>query len=141
MESDETHIKHALDFLVLRKPFGLGGFCRKQLSVDEFRNAITCELEYSLHTLIPAEKLKEKTHIFQVRYPENWWEAVKERFLPEWYKNGHPINYKTIMEEVRFTAYQLYPMFPDFMPEACIDGVNIIMKDSNRMEVTMEDVK
>ena len=137
----EECAKHTLDLLVLRKDFGLGDFSRKHLSVDEFRDLITEELQYSLHTLIPAEKLKEKTHLFQVSYPANWWEALKERFLPKWYKDGHQINYTTVMEEVRFSAFRLYPKFPNIMPEACVNGVDIVMKDSNRMEVTMKNVK
>jgi len=71
MSLTEECAKYTLDILVLRKDFGLSGFSRKHLSIDEFRNSITDELEYSLRTLIPAEKLKEKTHLFQVRYPAN----------------------------------------------------------------------
>ena len=138
MTLTEEYAKHTLDLLVAQKDFGLCGFALKHLSIDENRNYFTNNLEYSLHTLIPAEKLKVKTHVFQARCPENWWEAVKERFLPEWYKNRHPINYKTVMEEVRFSAFRLYPKFPDIMPEACVNGVDIVIKDSNRMEVTMK---
>ena len=41
----------------------------------------------------------------EVQYPADWWEAVKERWLPEWAKELWPIRY----QHHSLTAKELYP--------------------------------
>ena len=41
----------------------------------------------------------------EVRHPANWWEAVKQRFMPEWIKRRWPVK-ETV---VTLTARELYP--------------------------------
>jgi hypothetical protein len=50
----------------------------------------------------------------EVRYPANWWEAVKQRFAPEWFKERWPVR-ETVIELV---ARELYPYaaMPDQNP-------------------------
>jgi len=41
----------------------------------------------------------------EVQYPADWWEAVKDRWLPEWAKARWPIRY----QHHSLTAKELYP--------------------------------
>ena len=124
----DDSITHTLDLLVCEKQFALGGFAYQNLKVDRIRDFGRIELMYSLHTLIPAENLKEETHTVSVEYPETWWQAFKEQYFSVWLKKRYPIKYKTKSETVTFTAYNLYPKFPEIMPERCIDAVQTIIK-------------
>lgn len=38
-----------------------------------------------------------------VRYPDGWWQAVRERFSPRWWLERHPVRYVTR------TAYEMLP--------------------------------
>jgi hypothetical protein len=50
----------------------------------------TMELMVSqLVTFIAGERVKE------IRYPLDWWQAVKERFLPKWLLKRYPVKYHT----------------------------------------------
>jgi hypothetical protein len=48
----------------------------------------------------------------EVKYPANWWEAVKDRWLPAWAKGRWPVRYRV----VTLTARELYPRLA-FPPE------------------------
>jgi len=39
-----------------------------------------------------------------IQYPATWWEAVKERFLPEWAKRRWPVKY-TVIEPAMVFPY------------------------------------
>jgi len=41
----------------------------------------------------------------EVRYPLDWWEAIKERWAPQWFKDRWPVEY--VIEKL--TARELYP--------------------------------
>ena len=128
MEGITEFTKNTLDFLVTEKRIDMGSFCLDNLKIERVHEYIRNELLYSLHTLIPAENMKEETHTVTVEYPETWWEAFKEQYFKGWLKTWFPVKYRTKTETVTFTAYNLYPMFPDFAPECCIDSVQIICK-------------
>ena len=124
----DDSIKHTLALLVCEKQFVLGGFAYQNLKVDRIGDFGRTDLLYSLHTLIPAEHLKEETHTVTVEYPETWWQAFKEQYFSTWLKKKCPIRYKKKAETVTFTAYNLYPKFPRFTPERCEDAVQTIYK-------------
>ena len=121
-------VKRTLDLLVSEKRFTLGGHALKHLTLSEIEDITRDELMYSIHTLIPAENLKEEKHTVTVNYPATWWHAFKEQYFSAWLKKRYPIKYKTKSETVTFTAYNLYPKFPEIMPERCIDAVQTIYK-------------
>ena len=133
---DES-IKYILDILVREKRFALGGFAYENLKVDRIKDFGRHELLYSLHTLIPAENLKEEIHTVTVEYPETWWQAFKEQYFPLWLKKKCSIRYKKKSETVKFTAYNLYPKFPRVVPERCVDAVQTIYKSV----ISPEDVE
>jgi hypothetical protein len=51
--------KHVLDLLVSEKSLNLGGFVKQNLKLSVMEGLYDNELLYSLHTLIPAENMKE----------------------------------------------------------------------------------
>ena len=130
----DDSITHTLDLLVCEKQFTLGGFAYQNLKVERIRDFGRTDLLYSLHTLIPAEHLKEETHTVTVEYPETWWHAFKEQYFPAWLKKKYPVRYKKKAETVTFTAYNLYPQFPRFTPERCEDAVQTICKSVAHQE-------
>lgn len=121
-------IQHTLDILVSEKRFTLSGYALRSLTVDRLEDYIHDVLLYSLHTLIPAENLKEETHTVTINYPATWWQMCKEQYFSEWLKKRYPIRYNTKSETVTFTAYNLYPKFPDVVPEKCGNAVQTIYK-------------
>ena len=126
--------KHVLDLLVCEKSLDLGGFTAQNLRVDVIEGLYDNELLCSLHTLIPAENMKEETHTFRAKYPSDWKQAFKEQHFPEWLKKRYPVKYKRITETVKFTAYNLYPKFPALMPSRCAESVQHITKTFERYE-------
>ena len=133
---NEKIIKQTLDLLICEKRFKMGGFCLSNLTVEKVHNLIENELLYSVHTLIPAENVKEETHEFNAKYPCNWKQAFKEQHFPTWLKKRYPVKYKEIAKTVKFTAYNIYPKFPALYPERCKDAIQIIKteeyKDENK---------
>lgn len=122
----EAVVKHTLNLLICEKRFNLGGFCASHLTVEKVQGHIENELMYSLHTLIPAENVKEETHTFNAKYPQDWKEAFKEQHFPTWLKKRFPVKYKEIRKAVTFKAYNIYPKFPAIFPDRCKDAIQII---------------
>lgn len=130
--------KHVLDLLVCEKGLDLSSFVARNLRVSVMQGLYDNELLYALHTLIPAENMKEETHTFGAKYPRDWKQAFKEQYFPAWLKNRYPVKYKEIKEKVKFTAYNLYPKFPINMPDRCLDSVQHIIKSYERYEEDLD---
>ena len=47
------------------------------------------------------------------RYPENWWQAFRERFFPAWWLKKYPVRYV----ERNINVYRTYPFFNLSIPE------------------------
>ena len=131
LEEIENHI---FDLLVCEKGINLGDFTAQNLRVDVIEGLYDNELLCSLHTLIPAENMKEETHTFRAKYPSDWKQAFKEQHFPEWLKKRYPVKYKSITETIKFIAYNLYPNFPALMPGRCVGSVQHITKTFERYE-------
>jgi hypothetical protein len=125
-EGIKTHI---LTLLSCEKGFNLGGFAVQNLTVERISGLLNHELMYSLHTLIPAEKMKEESHTFIMKYPRNWKEAFKKEHFPEWLKKRYPVKYMERTETVKFTAYNLYPRFPAIYPDRCKGSIQRIVTE------------
>lgn len=126
---DEDYILKEFVLQVLKSETNLSfdGYALQKLSVDKFRDLCGQRLIYKIRTLIPAEDMETATHKVTVEYPDGWWNAVKERYFPVFYLKYSPVRYKTKSETVTFTAYNLYPKFPDVYPD-CGYGRQIIIK-------------
>jgi hypothetical protein len=123
---------HVLTLLTCEKTLDLGGFGIQHLTVEKMHTLFDAELLYIIHTLIPAEKMKEESHIFKVKYPRGWKEAFKEEHFPAWLKRRYPVRYIERTEKVRFTAFNLYPKFPAFYPDKCRDSIQHIVTEYER---------
>ena len=130
--------KYVLTLLACEKGINLGGFTAQNLRVDVIEGLYDNELLCSLHTLIPAENMKEETHTFRAKYPSDWKQAFKEQHFPEWLKKRYPVKYKSITETIKFIAYNLYPNFPALMPGRCVDSVQHITKTFERYEEDLD---
>jgi hypothetical protein len=72
---------------------------------DPFVSFDTDKLCQRIVAIVYGEEVKEEI----VRYPADWWQAVKERWLPAWAKRRWPIRYKK-------SQLRLMCMYPGFCP-------------------------
>ena len=71
-------------------------------TLDVVVNNIGESLAVRLTAHLASERLRE----LSVKYPADWWEAVKERFAPEWFKKRYPVKYTHTVLEAR----AVYPL-------------------------------
>lgn len=114
------------------KTLSLDGSALHSLTIEQRNDELLNRIIYSIRALIPAEDMKEATHVVCVKYPDGWWNAFKEQYAPIWLVKRYPIKYVTKKERVTFTAYNLYPKFPEVYPE-CGDGRQIIIESMERL--------
>lgn len=48
-----------------------------------------------------------------IRFPSDWWQAVKERFAPAWFRDRYPVQFT----EVSASLEELYPEFEPAIPD------------------------
>jgi hypothetical protein len=48
-----------------------------------------------MHELYVSGEVYGQTGLteYEIRYPADWWQAVKGRFAPDWFKRRYPIKY------------------------------------------------
>lgn len=73
--------------------------------VDDLARLATKSLLAQISGYIWSERIAQKT----VSYPANWWEAVKARFAPLWFRKRWPVEYTVIVLDARVA-------YPDFRP-------------------------
>lgn len=73
-----------------------------ELSCEEVLRDTAKQLVLTLQARIAREKVSYPT----ISYPANWWEALKDRFLPRWARKYVKVKYT----EVRISAEVFYPM-------------------------------
>lgn len=56
-------------------------------------------------------KAHPEAHI--IRYPSDWWQAVKERFAPAWFRDRYPVKFT----EHHATLKELYPDVTPALPD------------------------
>lgn len=81
--------------------------CRRLGRLEEIRDYTTGQLVMTLRAGIYGKKHPDK-HV--IRYPKTWWDAVKERFAPAWFRDRYPVCF------VEVTA-SLDEMYPDLTLE------------------------
>lgn len=64
----------------------------KRLStyIDHAIDATVLQISVGLHGMV-----KERV-VVKEKWPETWWEAVKDRWFPKWAKTRWPVAYRTI---------------------------------------------
>jgi hypothetical protein len=84
--------------------------CRRLGRVEEFfdqaRGALVMNMRASIYG-----KDHAKQHL--VRYPETWWDAVKEKFAPAWFCDRYPVSFVVISTSIE----ELYPDFKPALPD------------------------
>ena len=76
--------------------------CRRLGRLEVIRDHATQQLVMTLHASIYG-KHHEDRHV--IRYPATWWDAVKERFAPAWFRDRYPVCFT----EVTASLKELYP--------------------------------
>lgn len=51
-----------------------------------------------------------------IRFPSNWWEAVKERFAPAWFLDIYPVVFTEINASLQENYPDIEPALPDRAP-------------------------
>jgi len=72
-----------------------------EVAVTPALEMITDEIAVRVVQTVWGRELDRK----EVRWPANWWEAVKARFLPAWVLERWPVRYRC----VTLTAREFYP--------------------------------
>jgi len=121
-----------LDQLKVEKNFTLGSYAVESLTIERYHDTLTNRIIYSIRALIPAENMKEDTYTVSVRYPDGWWNAFKDRYFTPWLLRRFPVEYITKKETVRFTAYNMYPKFPEVYPN-CGDARQVIVQTKGKL--------
>lgn len=127
VDDDFIEREFILKRISTQKSFTLNGSALHSLTIEKRNDELLNRIIYSIRALIPAEDMKEAEHVVCVKCPDGWWNAFKEQYFPIWLVEHYPIKYVTKKERVTFTAYNLYPKFPEVYPE-CGDARQIIIK-------------
>lgn len=77
---------------------------------EVIRDEARRRLIHELRVRVFGKRHPEKT---VVRYPADWWEAVKERFAPAWFLNRYPVRFT----EVTATLDEMYPHLSQSIPK------------------------
>lgn len=94
--------------LGVSKQVGLDCLHSWNLSVERTAKSLGQRLTVELATFVLSKPLEK----VEARYPATWWDAVKERFGPQWFLKRWPARYTTIV--LRAEAY--FPQLSAIVP-------------------------
>lgn len=86
---------------------------RRHSEIRQWRDELEQQLVLSLHASIYGKDHPQR-HV--IRYPENWWEAVKERFAPCWFRDMYPVRFTEITASLDELYPEVQPALPDKRP-------------------------
>jgi len=55
------------------------------------------------------------------KWPKDWWQAIRERFLPAWWLERHPVLY-------HHKTFQVHAAYPTFRPPPGLDKCPMVWK-------------
>ena len=87
--------------------------CENRGQLEEIRDYARRQLVMTMRADIFG-KDHPKRHV--VRYPETWWEAVKERFAPAWFRDRYPVRFVEISASLKELYPEVEPCLPDRNP-------------------------
>lgn len=99
--------------------------CRRRGQIDMRYDHARRKLVMTIHAAIYGKKHPER-HI--IRYPETWWEAVKERFAPAWFRDRYPVRFV----EISASLEELYPEVEPAMPGKTPAMIFLVAKRADR---------
>lgn len=86
---------------------------RNSMELTEFRDYEKRRLVMLLEAYAYGKEHPER-HV--IRYPENWLEAVKERFAPVWIRDRWPVRFVEVSASLEETYPDIQPCMPDRNP-------------------------
>jgi hypothetical protein len=59
---------------------------------------------------------KPHPEVHVIRFPSDWWQAVKERFAPAWFRDRWPVKFTSVMASLEELYPNIRPELPDHGP-------------------------
>lgn len=87
--------------------------CRQRGKVETLHDHATNQLHLLMRAFIYGKDHPSK-HV--VRYPADWWQAVKERFAPVWFRDRYPVQFITVTASLEELYPEIEPALPDQSP-------------------------
>lgn len=86
-----SEIQHAvLEQLKLRSSVSISEQTLRNVKITEYRDLLYQTL------VINVEAIFNQLKIEAARYPADWWQAVKERWFPQWLLSRYPVEYTSV---------------------------------------------
>lgn len=79
----------------------------KSSRFDQYMDHARQQLILRMRTSIYGKRHPDR-HV--IRYPKDWWEALKERFAPAWFRDRYPVRFTSV-------SVSLNELYPDIQPE------------------------
>ena len=70
--------------------------------IDHF-DFISNEVVAQVIGIIWSQQLEE------IKYPRDWWQAIKDRWFPNWLKERYPVIYTIVDVKAKYPKYKLMP--------------------------------
>ena len=77
--------------------------------MDHARRCLVMEMRMDIYG-----KRHPDRHV--IRYPADWWQAVKERFAPAWFRDKYPVVFTEVTASLNETYPDIQPALPDREP-------------------------
>lgn len=82
----------------------------KRSQFEDYERHVTRSMVKRMSAVIYGETATTE-HV--IRFPENWLEALKERFAPSWLRDRYPVKFTTVTASLRCTYPDFKPSLPD----------------------------
>lgn len=90
-----------------------------RIAIDDLitrRSTIESEFDNARRQLVMTIRMsifgKDHPERHVIRYPETWWEALKERWAPVWFRDRYPVKFV----QISVSLEELYPEFEPAIP-------------------------
>ncbi len=74
----------------------------RNMMVDQFKDTIADNVEYKFNSFILG--ILDEEIVIDISYPENWYQAIRERFFPKKWIQKYPIKKTTIYRKYKTYA-------------------------------------
>ena len=94
-----------------------------RINVEDFGDLVGEMMVVEATMSLPG--LADEMIVIHESYPQDWWQAVKERWFPQWLLNRFPVKYKEInIEEKRFKSVCPHAWLPEDQDKHTIHWLN-----------------
>lgn len=94
-----------LEKVKLSYQYRISGVAIATLGVDAYADIAADALVCFLQATLAGKRISDD--VVEAKYPDGWWQAVRERWAPAWWLRRWPVRYRTIA--VRGQVYRICP--------------------------------